>query len=165
MIEQHGYEISLFPDYRFITLTGPNTIKRNGLLDIRLLDGWDDRIGSDIILPSGEYWELESTKEFASRSGNYNFLFAGFAGEKAVAYACIHKSRRFDCVGFNYILCAPEHRGLGYASELFSYIVDFCREQGFNNCAQWAGPSERIVRRAGFCDAFTARCGRINAKR
>jgi len=127
-----------------------------------LLDGWDERIGSDVILPSGEPHELESTKAFASRKGN--FLFAGFLGEKAVAYSILHRSRRFDCVRFDYILCAPDSRGKGYGSELLSYVVDHCRANNFPNCFHWAGPSENIVRRAGFCDAFTARSGRINAK-
>jgi len=158
IIESCGYEITLNDDYRFQTLTGENTIKRNGSLDIRL--GWDDRIETDIILPSGEYWELESTKEFASRKDN--FTFTGYVGEKAVVYSIIHKSRRFDCVRFDYILCAKDERGKGYGSELISFIADFCRENRFNNCFDWAGPSENIVRRAGFCDVFTARSGRIN---
>ena len=162
VIESCGYELSLFDDYRFLALTGENTIQRSNSIEIRLLDGWDDRIGNNIILPSGEPWELASTKKFASREGN--FLFAGFLGERAVIYSIIHKSRRFDCVGFDYILCAKDCRGRGYGSELISYIADFCREHEFHNCFQYAGPSESIVRRAGFCDIFTARAGRINAK-
>ena len=162
IIEGCGYEISLFDDYRFLALTGENTIKRSNAIEVRLLDGWDERIANDIILPSGEPWELESTKKFASMKDNY--LFAGFLGEKAVVYAMIHKSRRFDCVGYDYILCAKEYRGKGYGSELLSYMVDYCREHELNNCFHWAGPSESIVRKAGFEDIFTARSGRINAK-
>jgi len=164
VIEQHGYEITLNDDYHFLTLSGKNTIQRHGLLDIRLLDGWDDRIGSDIILPAGEPWELASTKAFAQREGN--FLFAGFVGDQPVIYVTLHKSRRFDCVRFDYILCAPEHRRHGGGNEILSYIVDYCRAQGLSNCFTWpASPySERILRKAGFRDAFTARSGRINAK-
>jgi len=164
VIERCGYEITLNEDYRFMTLTGENTIKRRGNVEIRLLDGWDDRLATDIILPSGEPWELASTKKFAQGSKEHNFLFAGFVGEKAVVYSHIYKSKRFDCVHFCYILCAKDERGKGYGSEMISHIADFCREKGFNNCYQWAGPSEKIVRRAGFCDVFTARSGRINAK-
>ena len=162
IIAKCGYEITLNDDYRFLTLSGDNAISRSDLIEIKLLDGWDDRIGNEIILPSGEYYELESTKKFASKKDN--FLFAGFLNDKAVVYSIIHKSRRFDCVRFDYILCAKDHRGKGYGSELVSYIVDFCRNKGFNNCFHWAGPSESIVRKAGFCDVFTARSGRINAK-
>jgi len=162
VIERCGYELSLFDDYRFLALTGENTIKRQGLIEIKLLSGWDDRIANDIILPSGEPWELASTKKLASKKNC--LLFVGFKGEKAVVYSWLHKSLRFNCVGCGYILTAKDCRGKGYASELLSYMVDFCRENGLNNCFHWAGPSERIVRRAGFEDIFTARCGRINAK-
>ena len=161
IIKECGYEITLNDDYRFMTLSGINTIKRKNLLEIRLLDDWDDRIGNDIILPCGEYWELESTKKFAAKNQN-NVLFAGFVNNKAVIYSIIHKSYNYDCVRFDYILCAKEHRGKGYGSEMISYITDFCREQKFNNCFM-EGPSENICRKAGFCEAFTARSGRINA--
>lgn len=162
IIKRCGYEITLNDDYRFLILSGKNMIKRNNSIEIKLLDSWDDRIGNDIIIPSGEKYELESTKKFASIKGNY--LFAGYINEKAVVYTTIHKSRRFDCVRFDYILCAKDSRGKGYGSELLSYVVDFCRNEGLNNCFHWAGPSESIVRKAGFCDIFTARSGRINAK-
>jgi len=162
VIERCGYELLLFDDYRFLALTGENTIQRSGSIEVRLLDGWDDRIASDIILPSGEPWELASTKKAASKENS--FLFAGFEGERAVVYSLIHKSRRFDCVHFDYILCAKACRGRGYAGELLSFMADFCRENGLHNCFHWAGPSERIVRRVGFEDIFTARAGRINAK-
>ena len=168
VIEKCGYEITLESDYQFMTLSGENTInaiKKNNSLDIKLLDSWDNRIASDIILPCGERHELESTKKFASLvpKGN-NFLFVGFVGEKAVVYSTIHKSKKYDCVRFDYILCSEEYRGKGYGSEMVSYIVDFCHERGYNNCFQWSGPSDKIVRRAGFCDAFTARSGRMNIK-
>jgi len=162
VIESCGYELSLFDDYRFLALTGENTIKRSNSIEIRLLDGWDDRIGGDIILPSGEPWELESTKKLASKKNC--LLFAGFKGEKAVVYSWLHKSLRFDCVGCGYILCAKNCRGRGYASELLSTMADYCRENELHNCFHYAGPSEDIVRRAGFEDIFTARAGRINAK-
>jgi len=166
IIENCGWEISLFDDYKVMAISGENKIKRKNLLDIKLLDDWDERIANDIILPSGEYWELESTKKFASdkKKNKNNMLFVGYIGEKAVIYSIIHKSYKYDCVRFDFILCSKEHRGKGYGSELISYITDFCREQKFNNCFDWAGPSENICRKAGFCDIFTARSGRINFK-
>ena len=164
IIEQCGYEITLNEDYKFMTLTGENSIRRSNFLDIKLLKHWDERIATDIILPSEEYWELESTKEFVSRSNENNLLFVGYIGRKAVVYSIIHKSHKYDCVRFDYILCAKDHQGNGYGSEMISYITDYCRMKGYNNCYQWAGPSESIVRKAGFRDIFTARSGRINAK-
>ena len=175
IIEKCGWEITLNEDYQFMTLSGENTIKRKNsidYLDIRLLDKWDERIGTDIIIPSEEYWELESTKKFAdnilNKNKKNNFLFVGYINEngreKAVIYSTIHKSYKYDCVGFNYILCSKDYRGRGYGSEMISYIADFCRDNNFNNCFQWAGPSEHIVRRAGFRDIFKARSGRINLK-
>lgn len=164
IIEKCGWEITLNDDYKFMTLSDKNKIKRNNFLDIKLLDDWDEKIADDIILPSGENYELESTKKFASQKKKNNLLFVGYIGNKAIIYSIIHKSCRWDCVRFDYILCAEEQRGKGYGSEMVSYIVDFCKKQKFNNCFQWAGPSENIVRKAGFCDVFTARSGRVNAK-
>ena len=161
IIEACGYELKLFDDYRFLALTGENMIKRGGLIEIRLLDRWDDRIGNDIIIPCGERHELASTKKSVAKKGN--FLFAGYVKEKAVVYCHIHKSRRFDCVRCDYILCAKDQRGKGYGGEMMSYVADYCRGNGLNNVFHWAGPSESIVRKVGFCDVFTARAGRINA--
>ncbi len=160
IIKECGYEITLDEDYRFLILSGDNKIIRNKSLDIKLLNCWDESIENDIIIPSGEYWELESTKKFTTEKNS--FLFSGYIGNKAVVYSVIHKSKKYDCVRFDYILCANQYRGKGYGSELISYIVDFCGENGFNNCFQLAGPSENIVRKAGFRDSFTAKAGRIN---
>ena len=164
IIEKCGYEITLNDDYKFMTLIGENKIDPSNLLDIKLLEHWDERIATDIILQSEEYWELESTKVFSSRKNENNLLFVGYIGDKAIIYSIIHKSYNYDCVRFNYILCAKNHQGKGYGSEMISHITNFCRNKGYSNCYQWAGPSESIVRKAGFLDVFTARSGRINAK-
>ena len=164
LIEQCGYEITLFDDSQFMILTGENTIKRKNQLDIRLLGGWDDRIASDIILPCEVPWEIEQTKKFASRKDNY--IFAGFIDDNAVIYATLHKSRNYDCVRFDYILCAKQHRGKGYGGELMSYIADYCTENMLKGCflVPESPYSEKIARKVGFTNAFTARAGVINTK-
>lgn len=157
----HGYIYTPEDDHRVMLLTADNRIKSSAQLDIRVLNGWDERVASDILLPSGEPWEIEVTKKRASQEGAY--LFVGYLGKKAVAYTDIHRSEHGN-TRFDYIVTAREHRGKGYASELLSFVVEYCRTHNFPVCWQWAGPSEHICYQAGFREAFTMEAGFASIK-
>lgn len=77
---------------------------------------------------------------------------------KAVVYSDIHKSE-YGNTRFDYIVTATEYRGNGYASELLSFMVEYCRKNEFPMCWQWAGSSEHICYRAGFREAFPMEAG------
>lgn len=137
-------------------LTEESCIEAKKRLDIRVLDAWDERVATDILIPSGEPWEIDVTKKRAMREGAY--LFVGYLDGKAVVYTDIHKSEHGN-TRFDYIVTAKEHRGKGYAGELLHYVIEYCKEHAFPLCWQWAGPSERICYRAGFREAFTMEAG------
>lgn len=155
-LKAHGYTYTAEDDHRVMLLTAENSIDASKRLDIRVLNEWDKRVATDILIPSGEPWEIEVTKKRTEQDGSY--LFVGYLGGKAVVYSDIHKSEHGN-TRFDYIVTAKEHRGKGYASELLSFMVEYCKGNEFPVCWQWAGPSENICYRAGFREAFTMEAG------
>lgn len=156
ILTMHGYRYVSQPDHRVMILTDVNNIKLKKTLSFRVLTEWDERVAKDILIPSGEPWEIEVTKERLKYEGTY--LFVGYLDEKAVVYSDIHISE-YGNTRFDYIVTSTKYRGNGYASELLYFIVEYCKEHGFKNCWQWAGPSEHICYRAGFREAFTMEAG------
>ncbi len=156
LLNKYGYTFFPKPDHRVMLLTDENRIQSDGRLDIEVLVNWDERVARDILIPSGEPWEIDVTKKRLSKSNTY--LFVGSIDGKAVVYTDIHISK-YDNTRFDYIVTAKEHRGKGYASELLSFVVEYCKKTGFPTCWQWAGPSERICYNAGFREVFTMEAG------
>ena len=156
VLNAHGYTYTAEEDHRVMLLTAENRIVSRNRLDIRVLQEWDERVATDILIPSGEPWEVEVTKRRTGAEGAY--LFVGYLDGQAVVYTDIHKSEH-DNTRFDYIVTAKEHRGQGYASELLSFVVEYCKENEFPVCWQWAGPSEHICYQAGFRESFTIEAG------
>lgn len=156
ILKQHGYKYTPEEDHRVMVLKAANEIESKHTIEIKALNEWDERVATDILIPSGEPWEVEVTKRRIKNEGAY--LFVGYLDDKAVVYSDIHISDNNN-VRFDYIVTAKEHRGKGYASELLDYIAEFCKKRGLPNCWQWAGPSEHICYRAGFREIFTMEAG------
>ena len=158
ILRAHGYTYTAEDDHRVMLLDAENAIKTPKRMDIHVLRDWDERVAADILIPSGEPWEIEVTKRRAQSENSY--LFIGHIVNKAVAYTDIHISEHGN-TRFDYIVTAKEHRGNGYASELLSFVVEFCKQNAFPVCWQWAGPSENICHKAGFREAFTMEAGYV----
>ena len=156
ILNAHGFSYTPEEDHRVMVLTGENQIDTPKRLDIRLLREWDERIATDILIPSGEPWEVEVTRKRMEQEGSY--LFVGYLEDKAVVYTDFHKSD-YGNTRFDYIVTAKEHRGKGYAGELLSFVVEYCKKGEFPICWQWAGPSEHICYRAGFREVFSMEGG------
>jgi len=156
ILNAHGYTYTAEDDHRVMLLTEVNRIRSEKRLDIRVLSEWDERVATDILIPSGEPWEVDVTKKRVEQEGTY--LFVGYLDDKAVVYTDIHKSE-YGNTRFDYIVTAKESRGKGYASELLSFVVEYCKENDFPMCWQWAGPSEHICYQAGFRETFTMEAG------
>ncbi|MBQ8597896.1 MAG: GNAT family N-acetyltransferase [Lachnospiraceae bacterium] len=156
ILNAHGFTYTPEEDHRVMLLVEENRIKAPKRLEIRVLKEWDERVATDILLPSGEPWEVDVTRKRIEQDGAY--LFVGYLGEQAVVYTDIHKSD-YNNTRFDYIVTAKAHRGKGYAGELLSFVIEYCKENGFPTCWQWAGPSEHICYRAGFREMFTMEAG------
>ena len=156
ILNAHGYTYTREEAHRVMLLTAENEIAPNQQLDIRLVDGWDERVAADILIPSGEPWEVEVTRRRALQEGCY--LFVGYVDNRAVVYTDIHVSK-YDNTRFDYIVTAKDQRGKGYASELIRFVVEYCKAHHLPNCWQWAGPSEPICYKAGFREAFRMEAG------
>ncbi len=148
-------------DHRVMLLTAENQIESMKRLDIKVLYKWDERVATDILIPSGEPWEVDVTKKRMEQKGTY--LFVGYLDGKAVVYSDIHKSEHGN-TRFDYIVTAKEHRGKCYASELLSFVVEYCKKHNFAVYWQWAGPSEHICYKAGFREAFTMEAGYASSR-
>ena len=131
ILKAHGYTYTPEEDHRVMLLTAENQIKAPKRLDIRVLNEWDEHVATDILIPSGEPWEVEVTKRRSGAEGAY--LFVGYLDGQAVVYTDIHKSD-YNNTRFDYIVTAKEHRGKGYASELLSFVVEYCKENQFPVC-------------------------------
>lgn len=165
IFKKHGYSIWIEGPNNFMTLTAENNIKSSNKLDIKLITEWDERIATDICVPSGESHEIEVIKS-SIKSINYR-VFVGYSQNKAVAITYFHISEN-NCCRFDYIIISKDYRNNGFARELLSYVTDYCRENNLKNCFQWPAhkTSERICYEAGFRHLFSAEAGRAsyNAK-
>lgn len=157
VLKAHGYTYTPEEDHRVMLLTEGNQIEAQRRLDIRVLNRWDEKVATDILVPSKEPWEVEVTKRRVAAEGSY--LFVGYLDGEAVVYTDIHRAEDDSNTRFDYIVTNKKHRGKGYASELLSFVVEYCKENSFPMCWQWAGPSEPICYRAGFREAFTMEGG------
>lgn len=156
ILNDHGFTYTPEEEHRVMLLTEENQISSPGRLDIKVLNEWDERVAADILIPSGEPWEVDVTRKRIEQDGAY--LFVGYIDGRAVVYTDIHKSDH-DNTRFDYIVTAKVHRGKGYASELLSFVIEYCKENDFPMCWQWAGPSEHICYQAGFREMFTMEAG------
>ncbi len=161
IFNQHGYSIWVEGPNNFMVLAAENNIKSKNQLDIKLITEWDERIASDICIPSNESHEIEVIKN--SISCEKYRVFIGYVESKAVAITYFHTSE-YDCCRFDYILISKDFRKKGYARELISYVTNFCRENKLMNCFQWPAhkTSERICYEAGFRHLFSAEAGRAS---
>lgn len=156
VFEAHGYTVTYEAPHRVMLLSADNEIVTEKRLDIKILNKWDEKIAGDILIPSGEPWEIDPIKNMLQYDGSY--VFVGYQNDKAVAYTNIHISKHCN-TRFDYIVTSKEHRGKGYASELLSFVVEYCKSNGFPACWQWAGPSENICYKAGFREVFSMPAG------
>jgi len=161
VLKKHGYSIRIEGPNNIMILTGENNIKSNSQLDIKLITEWDERIATDICIPSDESHEIEVIKN-SIKCINHR-VFVGYAEGKAVAIVYFHISE-YDCCRFDYIIISKDYRKKGYAREILSYATDFCRENNLKNCFQWPAheTSERICYEAGFRHLFSAEAGRAS---
>ena len=109
VLNAHGYTYTPEEDHRVMLLTADNQIKESGRLEIKVLNTWDERVATDILVPGGEPWEVDVTRKRIEQDGAY--LFVGYLEGKAVVYTDIHKSD-YDNTRFDYIVTAkePEYR-------------------------------------------------------
>ena len=158
ILEKCGYSIVKFGKSKFMLLSAESTIHMPNRLDIRRIIEWDEQIGNDIYIPSGEDYAVEVEKSSLKNSDYY--LFAGYLDNDIAALVSFHKSK-YDCTRFDYIETAPKHRGNGYAREILSFATDYCKQNNLPNCFQWPAheTSEKICYDAGFRTIFEIEAG------
>lgn len=159
IMESHGYAVTDEEPHRVMILSDEDEIVTEKCLDIKLLNKWDNRIASDILLPSGEPWEIEPLKNSIDK--DHSYVFVGYHNNKAIAFTNIHVSK-YGNTRYDYIVTSKEQRGKGYASELLSFVVEYCKNHNLPVCWQCAGPSEHICYKAGFREAFSIPAGYAN---
>lgn len=147
--EKAGYKIEIYGVNRYMLLMKENNIKTNKNLVIKQLLEWDERIADDILIPNNEEHEIDVIKNLLKQKDSY--VFVGFLNDVAVVTTYFHVSE-YNCTSFDYIVTAKNYRKNGYAKEILSHAVDFCRQNNIPNCYQWPAHkvSEKICYEAGF---------------
>ena len=87
-------------------------------------------------------------------------MFVGYLNDIAVTTTYFHVSE-YDCTSFDYIVTSKNYRKKGYAREILSHAVDFCKENNIPNCFQWPmhETSKKISYAAGFRVLFEVEAG------
>lgn len=158
VFENFGYEVRIYGNDRLMLLTQNNNIITNKTLKIKRLTEWDDRIASDIFIPNGEEYEVDVAKNSLKYKSNY--LFVGYLNDVAVTTTYFHVSE-YGCTRYDYIITAKNYRNKGYAREILSHVVDYCRENNIPNCFQCPAheTSAKMCHEAGFRVQFELECG------
>ncbi|MDF2821449.1 MAG: hypothetical protein K0R15_1890 [Clostridiales bacterium] len=158
LLDSLGYKVQTFGYNHYMLLSGENNIKVKNKLEIKRLLEWDNRIANDIFIPAEEEYEIPVLRKIINKK-DY-FVFVGYIDEVAVVITYIHKTAN-GCTRFDYILTAKNHRNKGYAREILSYTVEYCKENGMDNCYQWPAheTSEKLCYEAGFRVLFEAEAG------
>jgi len=156
-----GYKVWSHDTLDFMVLKNKNKIVKSNELEIKILNKWDDRIATDICIPSNEEHEIEVMRN--SIHSDREIVFVGYKDDKAVAITYIHESD-LDVCRFDYILISKDERFKGYAKELLSYVVDYCRDNKIKNCFAWPAHdvSYNLLCKAGFESIFNIDVGRAS---
>lgn len=156
IFEKCGLSFDKDMDRKMMVLSDDSIItnNQNSQLRIKIVESWDERIATDICIPSGESHEIEVIKSCIE--SNIHEVLVIYDNEKAVGITYLHRSENFDCTRFDYIIVSKDYRKQGVARELLSLVVNFCRENGYQNCFLWPAhqSSERICYEAGFREIF-----------
>ncbi|MBN2794292.1 MAG: GNAT family N-acetyltransferase [Clostridia bacterium] len=161
VFERHGYHVWVEEPANIMLLCESNQLKKPYEIQIKCLEEWDERIATDICIPSNEAYEIDVIKNnILNPNGR---VFVGYLNEKAVVVMHMHLSKR-DCCRYDYILVSKAERNKGYARALLSHVTDYCRVNGIRNCFQWPAheTSQRICYEAGFRHLFTSEIGRAS---
>ena len=151
--ENQGYKIEYYGHHPIMVLTDENTLHTPKRLNIRQLFEWDTRIARDIFIPLGKEYEIEVIKNSLVNKNNH--LFVGYLEDVAVTITYAHVSQ-YNCTRFDHIVTTDEYRQKGYARELLSFVVEYCKENELPTCYQWPAhsTSEKMCYEAGFRELF-----------
>ena len=135
-----------------------NKLVTNPEISVRRVSEWEDSFALEIFEKAEEPWEIGVAKRMI-KNPNTVFLVAYYRG-RPVGMTYVHV--RGGVCRYDYILVSKEHRRIGVARALMNTLVEFCKEQGIENCYLWpAGESaKRIYTEAGFCVVRVVKAGR-----
>lgn len=156
-----GFKVWTERPAKFMVLEGDNEIDVSKSLTIKLINEWDERIASDICIPSAEAYEIEVFKNAINHKAAK--VFVGFKDDEAKVILSMHESD-LGCVRFDYILVSKNERKHGYGKEMISYVTEYCKQHKLENCYLWPAHevSERISHQAGFRYIFTKEVARAS---
>lgn len=161
IFNEYNYNVWTEEPANIMILSEKSILEKSKKLDIKILTEWDERIATDVCIPSDEIHEIEvfrnSILNLASK------VFVGYYNGEAAAICHIHVSEN-GCCRYDYILVSINQRKQGFGREMLSYITEYCREHQIENCFQWPAhkTSERMCYDAGFRSLFSAEVGRAS---
>lgn len=88
VFETNGYSVWEEGPLEFMLLSEKNQISSSARMIIKCITEWDERIANDILIPSGEPWEVEVIKNNLLSSKHK--VFVAYIENKAVAVTYFH---------------------------------------------------------------------------
>ena len=157
VFEKHGFK-TWEEEQHFMVPMEENKLVTNPEITVKRVTEWEEAFTSEIFVKAGEPWETGVAKKMI-QNPNTIFLVAYYQG-RPVGMTYVHV--RSGVCRYDYILVSKEYRGIGAGRALMNSLVEYCKEQGIENCYLWpAGESaQRIYLEAGFCVVKVVKAGR-----
>ncbi len=157
IFEKHEFK-TWEEEIRFMVPVEENHLVTNPEISVKRVTKWEDTFALEIFEKAGEPWEIGVAKKMI-QNPNTMFFVAYYKGQP-VGMTYVHV--RDSVCRYDYILVSKEYRRIGVARALMNALVEYCKEQGIENCYLWPAGEEaqRIYLEAGFKTVAVKKAGR-----
>lgn len=145
-------------EIRFMVPVEENHLVTNPEISVKRVAKWEDAFALEIFEKAGEPWEIGVAKRMIQNPNT--IFFVAYYKNCPVGMTYVHV--RDGVCRYDYILVSKEHRRIGVARALMNALVEYCKEQGIENCYLWPAGEEaqRIYLEAGFRTVAVKKAGR-----
>lgn len=149
-------------EQHFMVPVEENKLVVNPEIKVERVTEWNDTFALEIFEKAEEPWEIGVAKRMIQ---NPNTLFF-VAYDKGCPVGMTYVHVKDGVCRYDYILVSKECRGMGVGRTLMNTLVEYCREQGFENCYLWPADdsAQRIYLEAGFRVVKVVKAGRATLK-
>jgi len=157
MFAKHGFKIWEEELHIMVPVEG-NKLQPNPEITVKRVTEWDDSFDEEIFVKAEEPWEIGVAKRMCKNPNTV--FFVAYYKDRPVGMTYVHV--RSGVCRFDYILVSKEHRRVGVGRTLMNVLVEYCKEQGIENCYLWPADdgAQRIYLEAGFQTVVVVKAGR-----
>jgi len=154
---KHGFKI-WEEEIRVMVPVKESKLVTNPEISVKRVTEWDEVFATEIFEKAEETWEIGVAKRMIQNPNT--IFFVAYYKNCPVGMTYVHV--RDGVCRYDYILVSKEHRCIGVARALMNALVEYCKEQGVENCYLWPAGEEaqRIYLEAGFQTVTVMKAGR-----